>query len=92
MAIETRTMLETDDPEIWSLLQRDHARIVVGCVENLPRFVHPEVVGAGAIQVKERDLLRVPEIGYIHHVDIPAGAGPDNALSLLPDEEIAVLA
>src|SRR5437763_203259 len=26
MAIETRTMLETDDPEIWSLLQRDHTR------------------------------------------------------------------
>src|SRR4051794_25498555 len=26
MAIETRTMLETDDPEIWSLLQRDHVR------------------------------------------------------------------
>src|SRR5215208_5810191 len=26
MAIETRPMLETDDPEIWSLLQRDHVR------------------------------------------------------------------
>jgi glycine hydroxymethyltransferase len=26
MAIETRTMLETDDPEIWALLQRDHVR------------------------------------------------------------------
>jgi glycine hydroxymethyltransferase len=26
MAIETRTQLETGDPEIWSLLQRDHAR------------------------------------------------------------------
>jgi len=26
MAIETRTTLETDDPEIWSLLQRDHVR------------------------------------------------------------------
>jgi glycine hydroxymethyltransferase len=26
MAIKTRTMLETDDPEIWSLLQRDHVR------------------------------------------------------------------
>lgn len=26
MAIETRNQLETDDPQIWSLLQRDHAR------------------------------------------------------------------
>jgi glycine hydroxymethyltransferase len=26
MAIETRTRLETGDPEIWSLLQRDHIR------------------------------------------------------------------
>src|SRR3954469_12271953 len=26
MAIETRPTLETDDPEIWSLLQRDHVR------------------------------------------------------------------
>jgi glycine hydroxymethyltransferase len=26
MAIETTTRLETDDPEIWSLLQRDHTR------------------------------------------------------------------
>jgi glycine hydroxymethyltransferase len=26
MAIETRRTLETDDPEIWSLLQRDHTR------------------------------------------------------------------
>jgi glycine/serine hydroxymethyltransferase len=26
MAIETRATLETDDPEIWSLLQRDHTR------------------------------------------------------------------
>jgi glycine hydroxymethyltransferase len=26
MAIETRRSLETDDPEIWSLLQRDHTR------------------------------------------------------------------
>ena len=26
MAIETSARLETDDPEIWSLLQRDHAR------------------------------------------------------------------
>ena len=26
MAIESRSMLETDDPEIWSLLQRDHVR------------------------------------------------------------------
>src|SRR3954464_14060499 len=26
MAIETRPSLETDDPEIWALLQRDHVR------------------------------------------------------------------
>ena len=26
MAIDTSTQLETDDPQIWSLLQRDHAR------------------------------------------------------------------
>jgi glycine/serine hydroxymethyltransferase len=26
MAIESRPSPETDDPEIWSLLQRDHTR------------------------------------------------------------------
>ena len=41
--------------------------------------------------MKEGHLRRVAEVGDVHHVDIATGPRPDDAGSLLADEEVAVL-
>src|SRR2546425_703570 len=78
--------------EIPRHVERHYALVVIGGVENLRAFIHPEVVRAGAVHVKRRHFSRMGEVGDIEDMDVARGGRAQGAGSLLPHEQVLFLA